>query len=326
MYHDEIKSGNDHRFRGFTLVELLVVIAIIGILIGLLLPAVQSAREAARRMQCTNNFKQIGIALHNYHDVNGAFPAGWRGYDANSRTPCVHGDPGWGWGAAILPFMEQQSLRDLCKLNLPLANAQNAEARVTPLACFRCPSDRKGDLTFELADSGLLHDEEEHEEHEEHGDHEHETDEHTVFAAANYVASLGTVDIHSAEEYCHGGVMHGRAFQTDGAFYHNSCLGMDAFLDGLSNTIFIGERAAERMHFSTWSGMPAGEGCIPAIVSGTFYKGFINTGTGHGFSSWHASGSNFLMGDGSVKFISETVNQNTIKALGTREGGETETL
>ena len=104
MNKDSFQKSASTR-RAFTLVELLVVIAIIGILIGLLLPAVQAAREAARRMECLNNMKQIGLALHNYHDVNGAFPSAWRGYVPNGQAPCVYGSPGWGWAAAIVPHM-----------------------------------------------------------------------------------------------------------------------------------------------------------------------------------------------------------------------------
>ena len=87
---------------GFTLVELLVVIAIIGILVALLLPAIQAAREAARRTQCNNNLKQIGVALHNYHDTNKVFPAGYI-----NRNPT--GDPDWGWAVFIMPFMEMDA-------------------------------------------------------------------------------------------------------------------------------------------------------------------------------------------------------------------------
>ena len=99
------------RYKAFTLVELLVVIAIIGILIALLLPAVQAAREAARRMSCTNNLKQLGLGLHMYHDVHKTLPIGWLGFDSSGK-PHFEGDPGWAWSARILPFIEQQSLYD----------------------------------------------------------------------------------------------------------------------------------------------------------------------------------------------------------------------
>ena len=115
--------------RAFTLVELLVVIAIIGILIGLLLPAVQAAREAARRMECTNNMKQLGQALHNYADVHNVFPSAWRGYTPDGKHASVYGDPGWGWGAAILPFMEQTPLYDRIDLKKSIADPSNREAR-----------------------------------------------------------------------------------------------------------------------------------------------------------------------------------------------------
>lgn len=313
--------------KGFTLVELLVVIAIIGILIALLLPAVQAAREAARRMQCTNNFKQIGIALHNYHDVNNAFPAAWRAYDLDEGPghACIYGDPGWGWGAAILPFMEQQSLRTICNLDKSVNDAENDAARKTFLNAYFCPSEPRSDYTFTLAESGLL----DHEEDEEEGgghDHSHASDDKVTFAFANYIASIGTINLHNGEEYGHGGIYEGKNFVTDGAFYHNSELNMNAFLDGLSNTIFIGERTSEKMHLSSWVGMPPGEGCIPAIVSGSFYGGFKNSGAKHGFSSRHSGGANFLLGDGSVKFVPETVSDEVIKAMGTREGGETRSL
>src|SRR5262245_49230386 len=106
------------RFRklGFTLVELLVVIAIIGILVALLLPAVQAAREAARRMQCGNNLKQIGLALHNYHDTFKSLPIGLLGAGAGQPTPSS-ADDGFGWGCALLPFLEQQALYDRVRPN-----------------------------------------------------------------------------------------------------------------------------------------------------------------------------------------------------------------
>ncbi|MFV1968169.1 MAG: DUF1559 domain-containing protein, partial [Pirellulaceae bacterium] len=136
---------------GFTLVELLVVIAIIGILVSLLLPAVQAAREAARRMQCKNNVKQIGLAMHNYHDSYKTFPSGYI-----TKTPCdavgfswpacILGEDGiYGWAALFLPFVEQAPLADLLAvgsvtLDQSLANATTRQALQTPLSSFQCPS------------------------------------------------------------------------------------------------------------------------------------------------------------------------------------------
>jgi len=130
---------------GFTLVELLVVIAIIGILVALLLPAVQAAREAARRMQCGNNLKQIGIALHNYHDTYKALPPGWLTKRSNPTT-CLPNENFWHWGALILPFMEQQPLHQLLNVgNISLTQAGNTPAILAamqqPIAGYRCPSD-----------------------------------------------------------------------------------------------------------------------------------------------------------------------------------------
>lgn len=318
----------------FTLVELLVVIAIIGILVGLLLPAVQAAREAARRMKCSNNLKQIGLALHNYVDVNEALPAAWRGYDDHDPgKPCVYGEPGWGWAAAILPFMENASLADLADLDEPIAAEVNENVRSTFLAMYRCPSDSNSQQTFTLEESGLLdhdHDHEEEDEDHDHNhaddedddhdhEHHHETDASTVFAASNYAACFGTTNLHNGEDYGHGGQHEGQTFKGDGAFYHNSENRFEDFIRGLSNTIFVGERASRKQHYTTWAGMPEGDGCIPAIVCGTLYKGFDNTGAGHGFSGDHPGGANFLFGDGSVHFYSETVNQDTLKELAKRK-------
>src|SRR3954469_1594045 len=116
---------------GFTLVELLVVIAIIGVLVALLLPAVQAAREAARRMQCTNNLRQLGLALHNYHDVNLTFPLNYR--------PVAGGT--YSWMQAILPYIEQQNLYSQITIGGTVALANNTMVANTPIKTFRCPSD-----------------------------------------------------------------------------------------------------------------------------------------------------------------------------------------
>jgi len=127
-----------HRARGFTLIELLVVIAIIAVLIGLLLPAVQAAREAARRAQCVNNFKQMGLALHNYHDTNGSFPIGRMG--SGYTYPQV-ADQRKTWAFSVLPFFEQSNLYNAINFSLPFYDMANTTVIRTPLAMFQCPSD-----------------------------------------------------------------------------------------------------------------------------------------------------------------------------------------
>ena len=129
------------RSRGFTLIELLVVIAIIAVLIALLLPAVQSAREAARRMQCVNNLKQIGIALHNYHDALSILPSG---YIAASKFIDGETDtaPGWSWASMILPQLDQPPLYSSINVYLPIQAAANTTSTQTILSAFLCPSDQ----------------------------------------------------------------------------------------------------------------------------------------------------------------------------------------
>lgn len=309
------------RKSAFTLVELLVVIAIIGILIALLLPAVQAAREAARRMQCCNQMRQIGLALHNYHDTLKSFPSAWRGYAG--AQPYVFGTPGWGWAATLLPYLEQQNLRELIQIQQPVASEVNRIPRETFIPFFTCPSSAFTEQKFSLysisdadstAQTVLL---------ESHDMTQIELD--AVFPQANYIACLGTTDVHHYHEQGEGEHPHeeatiGEIYTSNGAFYHNSELGMNAFTDGLSNTIFVGERTPQKQHVATWVGMPPGAHCSAALIVGSLAEGFDNTGDDHGFSSDHPSGANFLMGDGSVHFVSDTVNTTVVQAQGTRSG------
>jgi prepilin-type N-terminal cleavage/methylation domain-containing protein len=134
------------RHAGFTLVELLVVIAIIGILVALLLPAVQSAREAARAMQCRNNLKQLALALHNYHDAHKTFPPSVQ--FAFGQDPAASVDYRTNWVIKILPFLEEQNTYNLFDLTKPISDNVNRTARGTPLSVMLCPSDVNQNIPF----------------------------------------------------------------------------------------------------------------------------------------------------------------------------------
>lgn len=302
---------------GFTLIELLVVIAIIGILIALLLPAVQAAREAARRASCTNNLKQIGLALHMYHDSNGCFPAGWAGYTENGREPQWDGHPGWGWAAVTLPYLEQMNLyHGGIHLDRPVYDPVNDAARAEVLSLFLCPSD-PGEKRF---DAHQLH--HEHDDDHDHGDdddqhHAGEEFDDLWLPKSNYVACFGTTDIHHCD-----GLPAGVQCEGNGAFYHNSYTSSADVTDGLSQTILSGERSAQ-LGWSTWVGILPGDACSPAAVQASAtYPPNLRWDHAHNFSSSHPTGANFLFGDGSVRLIGDTIEEAVYQALATRRGGD----
>lgn len=300
-----------HTRRGFTLVELLVVIAIIGILVALLLPAIQMAREAARRTSCNNNLKQIGLGLHMYHDTFGRLPAGWMAKDPHGHAEHDWlGEPGWGWAAAILPYMEQTTVYgEMINFNLPITAPVNQEARETELEIYRCPSDI-GKPTFVLAEGH--HD-------DDHDDHHHDDDYAPItLATANYVGVFGTEDPHHVYE-------HGE--RPNGAFGVNDQRSFRDFLDGTSETFIVGERTA-KLSYSTWVGAVHGGEHAPARVVGvaTFPPNsdaaFHPEAPTHNFSSLHPAGTQFVAADGSVKLINESIDEQVYHALCTLAGGE----
>jgi len=289
--------------RAFTLVELLVVIAIIGLLVALLLPAVQAAREAARRISCANNMKQIGLGLHLYHDAHGRLPCGWRGYDPSTGEPHWFGQPGWAWSAAILPYMEQHAVwRDMIHFELPIADAANARARVLPIATFLCPSD-PGERTFALQGGGIYV-----------GPGSFSSVE---LARNNYLGVFGTLDLH---DVCASGDCVG-----DGLLFLNEGVADRDIPDGLSQTFLVGERSSKWAP-STWVGVVSGGQHAPARVVGI---GLFPPNSqaeeehySHNFSSHHPSGTHFLTADGAVHMIGDDIDQRAYQALCTRAGGE----
>ena len=282
---------------GFTLVELLVVIAIIGILVGLLLPAVQSAREAARRMQCTNNMRQIGIAIHNYESAHRRLPAGW-------LSNGLSGEPGWGWAAAILPFIEAGNLHAQINFNLAIEEDAHAAVRQTVISSYLCPSDI-GDSIFEIAE-GDGH----------HHDHGHDSpldrDGEKLFpvAKSNYVGMFGTFELEDAP------------YRGDGIFFGNSRMRMADVTDGLSQTLMIGERSS-RLGSSVWVGnIPEAAEPHARIVGVADHAPNDPVGHFEDFSSFHPAGVNFMRADTSVGFLTNNFDQRAYQALATRAGGE----
>lgn len=291
-----------HSRRAFTLVELLVVIAIIGILVGLLLPAVQAAREAARRMQCTNHVRQLGIAVHNYESAYRRLPSGWI-----ASNP--EGEPGWGWAAALLPFMEGTNLHNQIDPRIAIEDPIHDAVRVTVVPTFLCPSDI-GPNVFEIAEG------------DGHGhDHDHRVstgriDDHEeklfLISKSNYVGMFGTFELEDAP------------YNGNGMFYGNSQIRFRDVTDGLSNTLMIGERSS-LLGGSIWHGNIPEAAEPHARIVGVADHG-PNDPHAHfeDFSSYHPGGANFLRADTSVQFIPNTIDLQVYQAMATRNGREVE--
>ena len=280
------------RFTGFTLIELLVAIAIIGVLIGLLLPAVQVAREAARRTQCANNLRQIGLALHNYESSKQKFPVG----SVQSNFVSVF--------ASVLPYIEQGNLHDRYDFTLYYTDPQNAALSQQALPVFLCPS-----MVIPRRVPEPLGNE--------------------VGGPSSYLANEGS---NNHMRRCDG--MFGVDWPTHG--FRNPPVAFRDILDGTSNTLAIGETTYGARDYLWGSSVPQ--------IGGTVRHGYARWVVGYprgismgttlfplnqpsrltlgGYSSQHPGGLNFLLMDGSTRFVADTLDRTVLQALGTRAGRE----
>jgi prepilin-type N-terminal cleavage/methylation domain-containing protein/prepilin-type processing-associated H-X9-DG protein len=314
-------------WRGFTLVELLVVIAIIGILIALLLPAVQAAREAARRSMCSNHVKQIGVALHNYHDANKTLPYG-------SGDCCDSSNP-YAWGGTyptlILAFLEEQTLSDRIDFKKHMQQ-QSPTVLTTIISTYMCPSDASGsDAILTDRYSG-----------------------HNPNPAMGlwYTASMGPTipdscvfcasQISDPGNYCcqgnNFGTQPGNATGGPVSYPPGSSVGMFGryrnavrfreVLDGLSKTLMVGETLPRDCIFiSTFAvNFTVSTTTIPINNMQNDGGAVTNWWLSSGFKSRHPAGVNVCMADGSVQFLTEDIDYKLYNNLGTRAGGEVVSL
>ena len=312
--------------RGFTLIELLVVIAIMAVLISLLLPAVQQAREAARRSQSKNNLKQIGLALHNYLDTHSVFPAAYLADTRHpNRDPDTYDAPnGFAWGAMLLPQLDQAPLYNQLRTDLPCWHPINATAVAVNLPVFMSPSatNSDGPMTVKDGSGATL----------------------ARFGRSHYV-------VNSGQDEPWGYQLTNLSQVADGPFYRNSKTRPADVVDGLSNTVFIGEHSI--VSDKTWVGVvPGAEVCTidpvrfpitqcdlaatlvsahsgPAVAEIDPLTGFApihppNSPLCHVCQMYspHVGGAHILLGDGSVRFVSQYIDQPTWAALSSCRKGE----
>ncbi|RLS57251.1 MAG: DUF1559 domain-containing protein [Planctomycetota bacterium] len=314
------------RSRAFTLIELLVVIAIIAVLVALLLPAVQQAREAARRSQSKNNLKQIGLALHNYLDTHSVFPAAYLADTLHSnRDPNTFDGPnGFAWGAMLLPQLDQAPLYNQLRTDLPCWSPLNTAAVAINLPVFLSPSatNSDGPMTVKNGSGTTL----------------------ARFGRSHYV-------VNSGQDEPWGYQLANLSQVADGPFYRNSRTRPADVSDGLSNTVFVGEHSI--VSDKTWVGVvPGARVCTidpqrfpitqcdlaatlvsahsgPAVAEIDPLIGFApihppNSPLCHVCQMYspHVDGAHILLGDGSVRFVSQYIDQPTWAALSSCRKGE----
>lgn len=333
--------GTTHR-QGFTLIELIVVLMILAVLGALLLPSVQRSRTVSRRVQCKNNLKQIGLALHTYSDTFGSFPSGFEVTSTESHF-------GWGWNTQILPYLDNAPTYQILVDNSRELPDRLNDARLPPsLFMFRCPNDRGLPTVNEVSVLGPATKE---------VDAESSVETKYIFPRSNYfgisgylhskaggIESNSSGDAKITEPLVNAGSLGNRGIDDKGdlnycdpanfggTFCQNHWNQLTAFKDGTSNVIVVGERYSPAKRDSgaighgTWIGVPdfASTSGLAMLLGDTSIK--INAGAKQqaqttGLGSDHSSGSHFLLADGSVRYVSENINIQTYRDLSTIDDG-----
>jgi prepilin-type N-terminal cleavage/methylation domain-containing protein len=307
MDHRHPRSGAGRASTsGFTLVELLVVIAIIGILVALLLPAIQAAREAARRSQCVNNLKQFGVAYHNYHDTHKKFPPRFSRWTWEPGTPSDN-RPTFPAQVYLLPFMEQSALYDQLDSTKSSRQAPNVGFAGTLVPGFACPSDSSA---REVITGSPKH-----------------ANEYMSGASAttpiSYFASSGAWACPAPSGY------NGYCLATGGAGFYGNDRTMGHITDGTSTTLAMGENVPDCYNWSSWL---YGDTSVYSTSNGLNIKwttccrkkggDWMNWQPCSSFKSMHPGGMNGAMVDASVRFFAETIDMTTFQQVGTIAGGE----
>lgn len=315
---------------GFTLIELLVVIAIIAVLIALLLPAVQQAREAARRSQCQNNFKQLALALHNYHDSHSVFPYGEYGYNVVNSNACPWRNSFGTWRVMILPYIDQAPMYNAVSGYFGWSSCDSAN--ITTLSglpqhniaipVLFCPSEVSDRHVSPLAPYPF------------------EMECSNGAAVASYVGCTGANSANTCDstQLCNGTncpcefvahhmVSYGSASRYSGMFSQTSipsdATSLRKVSDGTSSTILLGEVAQRRNGLGSWWTCQLGGWPHASTTLGINWPGRTHYwANSEGFASYHEGGAQFALADGSVRFISENVSLQILGALGTRAGEE----
>jgi len=321
------RKGRGHLGDGFTLVELLVVIAIIGIQVALLLPAVQAAREAARRSTCQNNLKQIGVALHNYATARSEFPPGeliQEGCANDPNLPPGVTTIGFGWGAFILPYLEEHAAHEAINFKDWVGNPASTRGGAILIKSFICPSaHNEGGYWVECC-SGFNH-------------------------GASAVEDFRETHYAGVADSVNGFICHTQAVSDgDGMLFNGYSVGFKKVIDGTSHTLMVGEvtngwgrhpsqgDAWIGHQWITWNTQDTadginGFGSVPGgrddQIDG--FDGDGSSGNRHfeyfdeaGFSSFHPGGAFFLLADGSVQFIEETIDAVALVKMTTRASQE----